>query len=254
MSRSNPSEAVWIKEAWIKELNDKNQQELSFCKSTFKSPSFTINANSISDVTCYWCESTKPSKDFGTRKVTSGRVATNTLLRIVTTPLFTSQMMPFSSIAKIMASFKIKTNSATIPSKSTLMPITILQEMANESMIWKNTSFLNWDLSVLTRSRHAASQLESGGIDCLLLSSLDWISWLTNSLIRGWSRLTPIHACKQKAEFCRKWLFRCWTTFLSWQWIVWFLLHWIGQTQTSTCCQKIATIIFSSWFTTRRLK
>lgn len=188
MSLSNPLEAVWIKGAWIKEPIDKNQQELSFCKSTFKSPSFTINANSISDVTCYWCEWTKPSRDFGTRKVTSGRVATNTLLRIVTTPLFTSQMMPFSSIAKIMASIKIKTNLATIPSKSTLMPITILEGMAKESMIWKNTSFPNWELSALTRSRHAASQLESGGIDCLLLSSLDWILWLTISSIRGWSR------------------------------------------------------------------
>jgi hypothetical protein len=52
-------------------------------------------------------------------------------------------MMPFSSIAKIMASIKIKTNSATIPSKSTLIQITILQGMEKESMIWKNTSFPN---------------------------------------------------------------------------------------------------------------
>ncbi len=250
----NPLGTAWIKAAWIKEVIVKNQPELSFCKSTFKSLSCTISANSISDVTCYWCEWTKPSRDSGTRKVTSGQVATNFLLKIATIPLCTWPTMPFSSIAKIMENMKIKTSSATILSKSISMLIIIHQGMAKESMIWKNTSSPNWEVCVLTRSRHAISQLESGGIDCRLLSYLGWISWSMNSSTLGWSRSTQIHACKQRVEFCRKWSFHYWTTYSSWQWTVSFRPHWTGRIQTSTCSLKIATITFSNLSMTRRLK
>ncbi len=131
-----------------------------------------------------------------------------------------------------------------LSSKGTWIWTTTRENTMCRTWCWKWNKWLKslWSrrISSWTRPR------KSMGLNCL-----DWTFWLTNNLLRGCSKLTPIHALSFHPQSCNAWFPACWKTCFDWAWTHFSarmsLFHDTHPTFCTTMCSKRTN---SSWFLT----